>query len=210
MSYVWFILIYVYLFVLSGDTGAKGLDFSLVILLICFISVCLFSRYNQMFTCHRWRWVPWTPRWGMMIIITLESLNSSLHFVRTIMWRHDVILLWPLTSGAPGAMGPSGHEGPKGQKGSQGRESSNYMKQVHCLVFLDWDILNECKMPDQVIMEWTDNLVSEVVKVQLGPEVSQDLQALDRRVTEVRITSTTGSLCLLVILTTSSSSWFCR
>lgn len=44
-------------------------------------------------------------------------------------------------------------------------------------------------MSDQVIMEWTDNLVSEVVKAQLAPEVSQDLQALDQRVTEVCITS---------------------
>lgn len=61
-------------------------------------------------------------------------------------------------------------------------------------------------MSDQVIMEWTDNLVSEVVKAQLAPEVSRDLQALDQRVTEVRITSPAERLCLLVILITSSTS----
>lgn len=61
-------------------------------------------------------------------------------------------------------------------------------------------------MSDQVIMEWMDNLVSEVVKAQLAPEVSRDLQALDQRVTEVRITSPAEHLCLLVILITSSTS----
>lgn len=40
-------------------------------------------------------------------------------------------------------------------------------------------------MSDQVITEWTGSQVSEVARVQLAPGVSQDLQALQSKVTEV-------------------------
>lgn len=39
-------------------------------------------------------------------------------------------------------------------------------------------------MFDQVIMDWTDNQVSGAARGLLDPEASQDLQALDRKVTK--------------------------
>lgn len=57
-------------------------------------------------------------------------------------------------------------------------------------------------MFDQVIMDWTGSQVSGVVMGLLGPEVSQDLQPSDRKVTEP---SMENSNDLLLV----SKSWMC-
>lgn len=45
-------------------------------------------------------------------------------------------------------------------------------------------------MSDQVIRDWRGYQVSGDVTVQLAPEVNQDLQALERKVTEVWLSFT--------------------
>lgn len=51
-------------------------------------------------------------------------------------------------------------------------------------------------MSDQVIRDWRGYQVPEVVRVQLAQEVRQDLQALERKATEVRL-SIAELLCFI-------------
>lgn len=109
--------------------------------------------------------------------------NSILCFLRTIMY--NVIFLTVTfdlrCSGPDGTCRPRGSERTERKPRYTGCFSSKYMMQVHWLAHLQW----LCVISDQVITGWMGRQVWGVVRAQLAPEVSQDLQALEQKVKEV-------------------------